>query len=872
MMNTVIKAGVLLLFILTTHISNCFSQEIAGNAFEKSDLDSASKEISRIEERLFTDNTPDLLPEIEAQIRFWELYYETTGKLAGLHIYSYMLYAIHKFDMVHYDKNEYIKVLEYCDKALSLLELNNISEHHKIYIYAENIKLWCHHFLFDYKSPYKEYEFPGWIPVIMHYDSFPVYHISSNESKYESSLLTELCASAERYRERNYHHDELFHLLTAKELYNHVYKKKEDFYYFHIAYRIAEAYASLGEYEKATEYMEDFCRYFSNDTAIYSGSFRAMAEDKLADYKENTQYGQQIIEQTNEYYRKKKIKKFQKHTELVKSYYGPNSLIYEKSVTKLAELYNLKILEHFINKNWKNVRKYQTLAARYTKETIAAFREGIHTRFPLLPYNERYLYSQKRLAWMENYLPITTLFNGTLTDSYETFYDALLLCKGLNWRLLAGMNMSVATDTIQDDTDKLIHTSESGYMDFVNYRWKDVADNLEKDMTAIEFFNFKLLEKEVYIAAVIRHGSKRPELVYLFQKKLFDTISPDDYYNSNLLYDLVWKKLEPHTNPGGRIYFSPSGVLNRISIESVTDSAGTRASAKWNIYRVSSTREIIKGKERKSGTPSAVLYGWINYGLTDNNASRILDYREDESFEARAALYKSQYKDLPNTRIEIEEIKELLDSHTIPFKTYERETASEESFKDLSMKGNSIIHIATHGFYWREKNKANIYETPDKDSIISTLDESMKRSGLLFSGVNKALNDSTASRILNDGILTAYEIAKLNLTGCDIVVLSACETALGDIYTAEGVYGLQRGFKMAGVNSILMSLWKVDDAATMMLMTEFYRNFLSGMSKRESLLEAQDKVRNFRGYINGEKRKFSDPKYWAGFILLDALD
>jgi CHAT domain-containing protein len=105
-----------------------------------------------------------------------------------------------------------------------------------------------------------------------------------------------------------------------------------------------------------------------------------------------------------------------------------------------------------------------------------------------------------------------------------------------------------------------------------------------------------------------------------------------------------------------------------------------------------------------------------------------------------------------------------------------------------------------------------------------------------------------------------------------MVVLSACETALGDIYTAEGVYGLQRGFKMAGVNSILMSLWKVDDAATMMLMTEFYRNFLSGMSKRESLLEAQDKVRNFRGYINGEKRKFSDPKYWAGFILLDALD
>ena len=160
----------------------------------------------------------------------------------------------------------------------------------------------------------------------------------------------------------------------------------------------------------------------------------------------------------------------------------------------------------------------------------------------------------------------------------------------------------------------------------------------------------------------------------------------------------------------------------------------------------------------------------------------------------------------------------------------------------------------------------------NNDSLVSTLDESMKRSGLLFSGVNQALNDSTASHNFNDGILTAYEISKLDLRGCDLVVLSACETALGDIYTAEGVYGLQRGFKLAGANSILMSLWKVDDAATRMLMTEFYRNLLNGMSKRESLLKAQDAVRNFRGVINGEIRSFSNPRYWAGFVLLDGIE
>ena len=119
--------------------------------------------------------------------------------------------------------------------------------------------------------------------------------------------------------------------------------------------------------------------------------------------------------------------------------------------------------------------------------------------------------------------------------------------------------------------------------------------------------------------------------------------------------------------------------------------------------------------------------------------------------------------------------------------------------------------------------------------------------------------------------MTASEIANLDLRGTDLVVLSACQTGMGDI-GGDGVFGLQRGFKKAGVNSILMSLWDVDDAATGMFMEEFYRNFTEGKTKRESLKAAQDKVRNFKGEINGEYRNFSNPRYWAAFILLDALD
>jgi CHAT domain-containing protein len=175
-------------------------------------------------------------------------------------------------------------------------------------------------------------------------------------------------------------------------------------------------------------------------------------------------------------------------------------------------------------------------------------------------------------------------------------------------------------------------------------------------------------------------------------------------------------------------------------------------------------------------------------------------------------------------------------------------------------------------------------------------DKALTRSGLLFAGANNALKGKPLPEGVDDGILTAQEISRLDLRGLDLVVLSACETGLGEI-TGDGVFGLQRGFKKAGAQSILMSLWKVDDTATQMLMTQFYTNLTSGMSKRKSLLEAQRYVREYETEVEvtnltlwqqrqdqkssvenntttqlEKVRPYEDPKYWAAFILLDALD
>ena len=139
----------------------------------------------------------------------------------------------------------------------------------------------------------------------------------------------------------------------------------------------------------------------------------------------------------------------------------------------------------------------------------------------------------------------------------------------------------------------------------------------------------------------------------------------------------------------------------------------------------------------------------------------------------------------------------------------------------------------------------------------------MKESGLLLSGANHKLMGEEVADVHNDGILTAEEISNISLDDIDLVVLSACETGLGYV-SGEGVFGLQRGFKLSGVNCIVMSLWKVDDEATKELRTNFYKNLLKGSSKIEALQEAQKKIRETPGY--------EDPEYWAGFILLDALN
>ena len=154
---------------------------------------------------------------------------------------------------------------------------------------------------------------------------------------------------------------------------------------------------------------------------------------------------------------------------------------------------------------------------------------------------------------------------------------------------------------------------------------------------------------------------------------------------------------------------------------------------------------------------------------------------------------------------------------------------------------------------WQES--ANLMEILRRPSI----DNSLSYSGLLMAGSNTTIKGIRLPSTIEDGILTAQEIAGMDLQGLELVVLSACQTGLGQLKD-DGVFGLQRGFKKAGAHTLLMSLWSVDDHATQVMMTQFYQQLMLTHNRFLAFRQAQQAMREM-GY--------NDPFYWASFIMLD---
>ena len=396
--------------------------------------------------------------------------------------------------------------------------------------------------------------------------------------------------------------------------------------------------------------------------------------------------------------------------------------------------------------------------------------------------------------------------------------------------------------------------------------WNDVQNTLVKGDMAIEFVKCCSDGKSVnYAALLLQPGWERPVIVRLASERDMDALFAKGaraYLDNERFYSMIWGQIEPYLTGVKRIYFSPYGVISQLNIEVLQNGKGKPMNKTYDIYRVSSTADLYKGEA--TSYASATLFGGLNYDLdTDSMQSISRGYSEGQWFtrapvEFNDGLTRKGWSYLPGTKKEVEQISGILDKESIKNVTIMADSGTEESFKALSGRSTPILHVATHGFYISEKqaerSNPSLLKKDEGDSHIYPL----RRCGLMMSGGQHAWLGENIPDGIDDGILTAEEIAGLNLSGTDLLVLSACQTGLGEI-GGDGVYGLQRGFKIAGVNTIIMSLWEVSDAATEVLMTKFYSLLTKGKSKREA----------FDGAVEAVKKEYESPDYWAAFIMLD---
>ncbi len=390
--------------------------------------------------------------------------------------------------------------------------------------------------------------------------------------------------------------------------------------------------------------------------------------------------------------------------------------------------------------------------------------------------------------------------------------------------------------------------------------WKDIQAVLHEDDIAIEIVGYQAnnwigasdSSYVQYDAIIVDKQCRYPIYVSLFhQYELIDVYDnqPTSYNQDSgiHLFNSLWGKLDPYIKNKKRVFFSPIGLVNLVNIECLMDEKGETAFEKYPLYRLSSTRQLLNEYNDIPNMNTISVFGGINYQSEGHYENLDLD-----SLNTR-----SNWAYLSNSHDEAIEIKATLQERDNHVAIFTGDKATELAFKQIAKTSPDIIHLSTHGFFIPNEKRMDLpYYKESEDARY--IQDDLFYSGLAFAHGDSIWNKSTFALEANDGVLSAYEISKLNLSHTDLVVLSACETAIGE-RTFDGISGLQRAFKLAGANTIIMSLWKVDDLATSFFMKEFYNALTRTKSKREAFVQA----------IQATRLKFENPYYWASFIMLD---
>jgi CHAT domain-containing protein/Tfp pilus assembly protein PilF len=459
-------------------------------------------------------------------------------------------------------------------------------------------------------------------------------------------------------------------------------------------------------------------------------------------------------------------------------------------------------------------------------------------------------------AWEQNQNKLNRLFQST--DSTER----------------AGI------DTVQAQTEKmekelsLRSENFAKLADKKQVHWKEVQKALKTGEAAIEIIRVKkfgikhlatdssdpqkpvykikgLTDTIYYAAMIVKPESLIPEMVLLKNGNELEGKYLKFYQNAvsgqlpdNQSYQRFWEKIAGKVRTSSRVYFSPDGVYHKINLNTLFNPKTKKfVLEEKDIRLVTVTKDIVNPGPAEENNKLAELVGFPSYYANSPTASVSTTNRKSPEMSYGLRLESlGTLADLPGTKVEVDKIASILDAGGWEVKSHTGAGALEQNIKE-SYKPR-LLHIATHGFFQADTTNGS---------------SPLLRSGLMLTGAGSTLKGEK-NETGEDGILTAYEAMNLNLDNTDLVVLSACETGLGEIKNGEGVYGLQRAFKVAGAKTIIMSLWKVSDQATQELMVSFYKHWLSmqNIGKRAAFLAAQKEL----------KAKYPNPYFWGAFVMV----
>ncbi len=408
---------------------------------------------------------------------------------------------------------------------------------------------------------------------------------------------------------------------------------------------------------------------------------------------------------------------------------------------------------------------------------------------------------------------------------------------------------AVNLDSLESNVNRMEKKLSENSKEFANFYFtgktkvSEVQKELKADEALIEIIRLRNFDQVFtdgcrYLGLVITKTNPQPKVILLengndLENKYSKTyrLSIKNKLNDEQSYAQYWTPFETEVKGKKKIFVSLDGVYNQLNLYTLKKAGADYLINQCDIVLVGNPRDLVTHSNKGNGTPGkkATLIGFPDYGT-------------------------GVIVQLPGTKVEVSGINKVLKSSGYQVSEYIQRDATETNLK--LAKEVSILHIATHGYFLKDVEKTSwpigVHADNAKDNVLL-------RSGLMLTGASEADKSKAGLDSSNNGIITSYEAMNLDLKGTNLVVLSACETGLGEIKAGEGVYGLQRAFLVAGAEAIVMSLWKVDDAATQLLMNNFYTNMMKTGDKQKAFKQAQQQLMT----------KFKEPYFWGAFVMME---